>query len=331
MAWTKDYRLHSIRFFPDGNTSAIVFGGVTNVSLPANPEVLAEISAGEIYPGAASLQTLRPVLSFSSFDLLGLWATGDPAGPGLNGGSASCVHSTTNVGLELYFAKWDCAGADTAATDHLRYTIGEGIIVPTTFNVDHRGNAVMSYDIFMVSDGAADPVLKADVAHGALPTHTNNNYRWTMDKMSLTDHAGAAEFIEGKRNISIAFNPSVTQAGADSETFDSVSSVDSFRPRVTVSGVDPDWLATTSGALTDELATLNGHTVVTTASETIMYLKERNGAANDLSVSFAGLLNWDNVISGEPQSPAETGFSVDVTKPDPGTAAFIVNTNATIP
>lgn len=324
MPWTNDQRLFAINYFPDANTAAIVFGGVTNASMPGNPEILSEISSGQIYPGAASLQVLRPVFSFTSFDLQGLWQTGTDNGPGLNGGPLSCVHGDTNPGVELFYAFYECAGPSTdVGSVHRKYTIGEGVLVPTTLTVDHRGNAQMSYDLYVVDKaGTGIPIVKTNVATAALPTHTNNDFRWTMSKMTLPNTGGTPVDVEGKRNITINFNPSVTQAGADSTQFDSVVSVDSFRPQVVVTGVEIDWLTS--------IATLNGHSVA--AAQSIIYLQERTGAAgaNDLSISFEGLLSWNNIVAGTPDAPATATLQIDVTELAGG-GGFTVDTDATIP
>lgn len=310
MAWTQNLRAHSLRFHPDGGSELIV-GGITNMAIQGNPEILAEISAGQIMPGTASLQTLRPVASFTSFDLSGLLGVN---GPGLNGGSDSCIHGTVNPGVEMFFAYYDCAGPGGTGTVHRKYQVSEGIIVPTSLTVDHRGNAQLSYDIYMNSDGVSDPVVKTSELAAALPTLTNNNYRWTMDAMTVTNIGATAGALTGKRNINISFNPSVTQEGADSTTFDSVVALDAFRPKVTITGVDPDWLGT--------IANLSGHSAV--RATTVITLVERNGAVGNITIAFDGLISFDTVVQGGPESPAQIVMSVDVTEPSAGTGGFLV-------
>jgi hypothetical protein len=312
MTWTKDYRLHSVRFHPDGGNELII-SGITNGSIQPNAEVLREVTSGAIYAESAVLQTLRLVGSFTTFQLEQVWGAD---GPGVNGGDNSCIHGATNPGLDMVFVRQGCAGADSAANDHLIYNIAEGVIVPNNLTVDHRGNAEMTYDIFASSTGSGvSPVTKADLPYANLPTLVDNSKRWTINEMWVNSIA-----MEGKRNISINFNANITQEGADSDTFDSVTSLDSMLQRAVITGVDPDWLDTTAGAQADEITGIFGETILAGTAGApgtcYMYLKERNSATTlteHIFLGLNGLLNWETVITGDPRSPSQAALAIDVT------------------
>lgn len=296
MTWTDHYRLHSIEFYPDGNPSTKIISGAVSGSITANPDVRREITAGSIYADTAVLQTLRPVGSFTTFNLEAAFGTN---GPGL-GGADSCITSATNEGLNLFFARYGCAGPDSASSDHIKYNIGTGILVPNNLTVDHQGNAQVTYDIYAQSSGGADPVVKSTIAYASLPTLTGNDKRWTMNQMSI---GGTA--VEGKRNITVNFNASVARESADSDLFDSVVSLDSMLQRLTVQGVQPKWLDTVTG--------IEGETV--TQTDSYFYLKERNSAlaaSEHIKVNFNGLVNWDTVVTGDTTSPAGATVAVDL-------------------
>lgn len=314
MVWTNDYRLHSIVWNPVG-ASEVTLSAMSNQSLQANSEVLREVPGGALFAESASLQTVRPLLSFTTFDL----ATAISAF-GI-GGSGGCITSDVDEpGLDLYFAKRTCAGFDAAST-HLKYNVAAGIIVPRSLNVSHRENATITYDVYVSSDGTNSPIVK-DTGQ-TLPTLSTNDDRWTVGPMSV---AGTA--VEGKRDITIDFNPTVTQSAADSTTFDSVVSLDNFLQRVTVQGVEPSWFDDDG---TPTVATLSGKTV--SDSTTNIILRKRNTldtATEHIRLQLNGLLTWDNIISGDPRSPATTGFAIDLTRGSGGNAPIIAATDHAI-
>lgn len=107
--------------------------------------------------------------------------------------------------------------------------------------------------------------------------------------------------IEGKRNISVDFSPTVTQEGADSEVFDSVVKISSIMPRITVRGVETQWYTTVLAA-------------VTTHATCVIDLPKRGVAlatAQHCRITTAGLVSWDTIFSGSPESPAEAAFAID--------------------
>lgn len=298
--WTNDYRLHSIRFHPDGG-SELIITGITQGSLNANTEVDKEVTSGHHFPQSAHIRRIAPVASFSSYNLAALWGVD---GPGVAGGTATCIHSTVNPGLQMYFSKMICNGPD--AGGHLEYTIGEGLIVPTSLSVDHRGSALVSYDIYAASLAGAAPFVKAVSA--SLPGAQDDGVRWTMDEAKF---AGTKYW--GKTQINIAWNPVVTQIGGDSELYDSSVVLTSMTPRVTVRGIDPDWLD--NEGLNDGLTTLVGESTI--PSTTLFWFKERSSTPatnNWITLGVTAIASWEQIAGGGPLSPAETTLALDCIK-----------------
>jgi hypothetical protein len=335
MTWTQDYRLHSVRFHPDGGNELII-SGITSANIAPNPEVLREVTSGNIYATTAVLQTLRFVGSFTTNNLSGVLGAD---GPGINAGMASCITSASEPGLDFIFARQGCAGPE--ASGHLIYNVASGVIVPTSLSVDHRGNAEISYDVYAQSTDGSSPVTKADLA--SLPTLSGNDLRWTMNAMRVNDVP-----VEGKRSINISFNANVLQEGADSDTFDSVVSIDSMLQKIVVTGVNPNWLDTTASPQADEVTGIFGESVtagdgaasgglITSEGSFHFYLKERNSTTGDAGDSTHiyfganGLLNWENIISGDPRSPSQTALAVDVTNPNGATAPIVATPGVKIP
>ncbi len=173
-------------------------------------------------------------------------------------------------------------------------------MVPRQLTVEHRGNAQISYDLFASYDGTNDPVTVADALSTELPTLTNTDVRYTMHNMQLS-----GTDVTGKRNITLDFGPTTNSEGADSEPFDSVTTLTSLLQQLRVSGVDPLWFTTVS--------TLQGTT--TAHADSYFELRKRNtpnATAEHIRVNYAGLVNWDNIVSGDPDTPAQTAFNVDL-------------------
>ena len=204
--------------------------------------------------------------------------------------------------------------------------------------MDHRGNAEISYDIYaQSSDGVTSPITKA--LTDTLPTLTGNALRWTLGPMKI-----GTQLVTGKRSISLAFNPNVLQEGADSDTFDSVTSVDSMLQRAMITGVDPTWLDnfTTTTSADDGITGIFGELVTSGTSNSspgtcYFYLRERNsttGTGEDTThiwIGLNGLVNWENIISGDPRSPSESGLAVDITDPSGNGSPIVGVTGVQIP
>lgn len=305
MAWNKSYRLWAIGLHTVGMSSEVILAGVANASIAANSDVLRETVAGSLYAETASLQKLAPQASFETFSLKDAI---DNVGLG---GAGGCITSDgTHPGIKFYFAEWECNGPKTVGGTHLVFTVKQGILVPRSLTVEHRGNAQLAYDLFAAFDGTNAPVVQTTT--GTLPTQPNNTGRWTMHTMT-TPGSSAAYSIEGKRNIAIQFNPRTSSEGADSTEYDTVVSLDSLLQQVKVNGVDPNWFSNAN------VGPLVGKSVASTlASPSFSFvLRKRNtpnATAQHILIAATGLINWDQIVGGTPDRPASTSFNLDCTK-----------------
>lgn len=290
MAWTRDFRAGHVQAHLVGMAGAEVIHGVTSIGIRANSEIQKELSSGSVYADSVHLQTVRPVATFTTFDL--------PQAIDHLGLLGKCIISdVTHPGLSLFGQKQTCAGVASGSV-HDEYLIKAGIIVPRTFSVDHRGNAQLTYEVYAAYDGTNAPILKN--ANVALPAHAVVG-RWTMHDLTL--NGGAP--LTGKRSITIDFNPGVLQEGADSEQYESVVSLSSLMPRVSVTGVDTSWFTTVAGIL--------GKTAA--HATTAVRLKKRDvdiATAEHVTINFNGLVTWDTIFDGSTDSPATCNLSCDV-------------------
>lgn len=302
MGWRHSYRVHSVEIHTDQITPAQVLGGIANGRITANATVQRDTVAGSLWAPTASLQNLAPVGSFSTYDIAGAYSSIGFGGPAL------CVKPGAGFGLRVNYALWECAGpAAVTAPDtpkHKRYQITEGVLVPRTLNVDHRGDAQISYDILAAYDGTNDPVTVTDIDSVDLPSLSaaNNSHRYTMHNMQTGGYN-----VLGKRSINLDWQGQTNTEGADSEEFDSVTTLNVLLPQLRVSGVELDWFKAAG------VGGIRGQTVA--PADSYFELRRRNSAltaTDHMVISFQGLVNWNDVVSGDPESSATSSFNVDL-------------------
>lgn len=288
MAWTRDFRAGLIKVHMVGMADPAYVGGVTSIRLQSNSEIRKERSASSVYADVATVASVRPTMQFTSQDIASALTA--------LAWSGTCMTADgTHPGLVAYGAKHDCSGI-AAGSVHDSYTMAQGIVVPRTLSVDHRGNAEITYEALSSWDGTLDPVVRA--ASVALPTAVASN-RYTMEDLTIQGVS-----VAGKRQISIDFGHQIAQEGADSEPFDSVASIQSVQPVLTVRGVDTSWF-TTVAPLLGKSATL---------ATTVLSLQKRGVAkatAAHIKISFSGTVSWDTIFDGSPDSPAQAAFRLD--------------------
>lgn len=316
MTWQTDYRVSDIVFHPVGLGAAVTVAGVRSSRIVANSDVRREVATGSIHASTASLQSVSPVATVQIANLVQALT--------VLGVSGTCIEADpSHPGMYLYAQRQGCTGPEAGAV-HRRYQIREGVLVPTQLTVDHRGDALMTYDLNARYDGTNDPVLVVDGE--SLPASAGADARWTMDRMMGSVGGGTPVIteIEGKRNISIDFGAQVTSEGADSDPYDSVQSLSQMLSTVTVRGVDLAWF--------DGVVPLLGTSRTLTDFITI-YLKNRDelhAATEHVALTIRGLLTQDTIIDGSPDSPAETSFAMHLVN-DGTNAPIIVQTGIAIP
>lgn len=299
MVWSNDMRLYAIKVHVVGMSTPKYITGVRSTSVRGQSEVDREVVAGSIFAGGASLLSTRLVSSFATrqikqaIDTIGL------------GGAGACIDSDgTHPGVDLYFAKQAC-NAPASGSVHVRYNIKKGIFVPRSLNCPHKGNAELSYDLYAIYDGVNDPVTK--VGSQALPSGSADD----GSRYFLTTGVVNTQTCEGKVDVSVDFQPSISQASADGLTYDTAVSIASILPIVRFQGVEPDWfggIAPLAGATVDDLNT--------------KWLLQRRNTPSITAVhcmfACSGLLVWDTVVEGGPSAPAQSQFSIHTTTSSAG-------------
>lgn len=292
MTWTNDQRLYAIKVHTATMSSAQYISGVLSGGISNSAEKLVEQTAGNIYPASASLVGQRLIGRFTTVDVakaievIGL------------GGAGDCItFDASHPGVDLFFAKQAC-NAPAAGAVHTRYNVTKGLFVPRTLTCEHRKNATISYDIYAAYDGVNLPVTKT--TNNSLPSGAiDPGFRYSMATASI----GGVD-VEGKQSITINFGSDVTNGSADGSIYDSVLSLQSIKPMIAFSGVEPNWFSTVAG--------LAG--TVVQDSNSFFTMARRNALAATavhIKISFSGLVTWETLVDGTPDGPATAAFNVD--------------------
>lgn len=310
--WAEDFRAgHVTRYF-NGDSAAAGIYGITQMRLAANAEVRKERTSGLVYPDMAAIDAVKPVLSFTTFDL-------ENAIEQLTLLGKCITNDTGKPGLVAYGQKMSCAGIVSGSV-HRSMTIRQGLVVPRTLTIDHAGNAQLSFDAYASWDGTNDPVVLA--SNASLPTYTPTTWptaavgRWTMRNLTF----GTA--MTGKRSISIDFGAVVTHEAADGDRYPTVTTLAGIAPVVTVRGVNPEWWSL--------FCDLDG-TTAAHASTTIELLKRgvAIGNAAHIKLTCAGIVSFDTLFDAGVDGPGETVMRIDCVG-DGTNAPIVATTNQTL-
>lgn len=294
--WTRDFRVSTITLDiddGDGDGPLTPIRGLISATSSANTEVESEQSAASTLADNATLKRIRPTIQFTTHDL--------KAAIDAFGLFGKCIVADANdEGLAFYGQKQGCTGPESGSV-HDKYLLQNALVVPNSLSVSHQGNVALTYDVYTRYDGTNAPVVFTQ--NNALPTITLGPVgRWGMYQMTVGTSSAAD--VTGKRDIRLDFGASVTQEGADSEIQDSVVSLSSLLPVLSVRGVDTSWFST--------VAPLAG--AATSWTYTKLILKRRDKGLSDatnLTMSFNGLLTPDQIFNLTVGAPGESSFKLN--------------------
>jgi len=229
-------------------------GGITNQNI-GNASTFSNLNThGEVRNRFVGLTGAVPSASFSTLSVAAaLTITG-----------ATPYDMSTGAGVIMYGVKKTQGGGRDLGAVNKSYTMANGIMAPTTLQVDHQGDAEISYALFPISsNGIIEPIISAETA--SVPAaDVGIAERFTLGSVAI----GGVTLVQ-VRSLSIDFGITVNQIGADSDIFPSFASDDSRLPSLTLSGIDLDWF---KAAAAIDLQGLAG-----TIANTIIYLRKRSG------------------------------------------------------
>lgn len=297
MAIHKNY---CVQIHVDGG-SAVNVPDITSFSIPNNPTIDQITTAGEISPTIVHLIENNAEMDFATF---ALEAVLDAIGV-----SGTCILTTTNPGITGYLQKYNDCGTPVTSNTHFSYLIQAGIIYPKTLTVEHGGSASLTVGVAVTKSGSEELVETSNAA--TLPTINIDSIRWTLGDITL----GGITFSD-YTSLTIDFGNEIQKRGTQSEIDAQYIEQREHKPRITISGIDPEWY---DGDGTP--ATVPPAGLVCTHANSSIYLRKRadggngfvaDGTAEHIKFTVDGLAMAENIVAGS-DSQRATEHSVTVT------------------
>ena len=277
----------------------VTLGGITNQNI-GNSSTFSNLNThGEVRNRFVGLTGAVPSASFSTLSVA--------AALTITGALPYDMSTDADEGIAavaMYGVLKTQGGGRTLASVNKSYTMANGIMVPTTLQVDHQGDAELSYALFPISsDGIIEPIISAEAA--TVPAAAETVERFTLGSVSI----GGVTLTQ-VRSLSIDFGITVNQIGADSDIFPSFAYDDSRMPSLTLSGIDLDWF---KAAAAIDLQGLAG-----TIVNTIIYLRKRSGTisggfvadatAEHIKIQSAGITTIESAMDASGDSDGTCGI-----------------------
>ena len=269
----------------------VMLGGVTSQNLANNNDIRGMKTDGGIYQEFIALHGQAPAGSFGTvsikraLDEIGLLG-----------------HKIANNGANFYAQKWVEGSTPDTDPTHTRYNVREGVIVPRTLSVDHRGNASLSYDVLVTYDGTNDPIVTTH--NVALPTDDAPEDRWTLAQATV-----GSLVIGQLTNLSVEFGVDARTIGANSDVWDTFAQIRGVTPSISLSGTD---IQTLGGAKIPNTGQAMTH------ANTTFILRKRAGkstfvdpaTAEHISFTADGMAVVETIFSDNGDEPASVSVNM---------------------
>jgi len=293
--------------------NATVLGGITQLDVQTGTEAQGEATSGEPYTRYRSIVAQKPTASFSTLAVA--------AALDLCGSMGSSIADLA-AGLIMYITKHADGSTRSAGATHRKYTAVQGIVYPQQLSVDHQGHARLSYAVAPTWDGTNDPIVETDTV--ALPTADADTERFSIGPVTI-----GAVTIAQIRSLTIDFGVNVATEGADSEIFDRFAGVVDVNPRITLSGIDIEWLKSSNIPRAGKVGT---------QANTSLYLRKRaeggtftaDATEEHIKIDAAGLAYVTQAFSGSGNQAGETQLVMDVDY-DGSNDPLTIDTTAALP
>jgi len=291
---------------------ATLLPGITQCRVDTGTDVQGDATSGEVYNRWLSVYAQKPKATFASkaiasaLDLCGL------AGLDVSGLAA---------GLKLYAQMHARASTRAGAASHRKYTLNDGLVVPRTLSVSHRGDATLSYDVLVLYDGVNDPLVISDAV--TLPAGLTDAERFTLGPITIESVS-----LTTVQKFDVDFGITGDPDAGDSSIWDTYCSIRGIKPKITLSGFDVEWLKAANIPLTGKSAThLN----------TAIYLRKRAAGstfvadvtAEHIKFTAAGLAYIETPFDASDDGVSTTSLVMPL-KYDGDNAPLTINTASAI-
>ena len=286
-------------------------GGISQQNISLGTQATGEPRSGELFTRQQAIVAQAPRAGFST----------DHVAAGLNlCGPAGISISALGSGLMLYLQKMSKTGPVSGSV-HRKFTIVDGVMVPTTLSVPHGGNATLGFDAVATYDGSNDPVQLAD--DQALPTQSTVVQTFTLGPVTI-----GGVTIDNLQSLEINFGLQVVAEGADGDIWPTEAAIVAVQPTITLRGIDPEWFKAANIPLLGKVAT---------HANTAIYLRKRtatgfvaDATVEHIKITADGLVYVDDGMSASGMDSAETSLML-VPEYDGSNAPIVIDTTSALP
>ena len=290
-----------------------VIGGITAQNIATGSEVRGEATSDEVYNRFQSLVAQKPSASFSSLNVAAVLDAVALTGVDIDG-----------LGAKLtMFAQAYADGATRAgASLHRKYLISDGLIALGRLSCTHQGDAEITCNVAVAWDGSNDPIIETDTQ--SLPASITDAQRYTIGSCVLESVT-----IPEIRSFELDFGVAVSTEGADSDIWDTHASIRTIQPRLTLRGIDVEWLKAAN-------IPLEGKAI--SHANTAVYLRKRaaggtfvaDATEEHIKLTMCGTAVIEDVFSSSGGDPAECSLVMPL-KYDGTNLPVVVDTTAALP
>lgn len=185
----------------------------------------AQIPEGEVYNSMAFIQQGEPVGNFTSMDLKEFLDQCGVQGMLIDSDGA-------NPGVVNYFQKYQPGGTRASGGVHHKTTIGDGLLVPRTLGLPHRGIGSIQADIVTISaDGDTSPIVFDETASLPGSVYPQVDASFTLGKIMFD-----AQEVVGINNLTVNFGITQAVESSDSDIYPTLVYIVTIQPTITITG-----------------------------------------------------------------------------------------------
>jgi len=271
-------------------TDGVIFDStlIPILSLPrVDPglDLRAERPAGQVYRRFGTIVGARPAIEFST-QALSILSVAGVLGKDIG---------DLTAGFLMFAKAWAAAGTFQGASSHRKFAVTEGMIAPMRVSVDGSGDAVLSYGVYPMPDGANDPIIITDGQ--SLSGTFADTERYAIGPVEV-----AGVTIDQIQSINIEFGLSIVREASDAEINPSFIYVAAVEPSIRI--VTTDLLAVENTGASPAAIDMAGESA--THANTILYLRKRtqptgfvaDGTAQHVKFTGMGVATWREVFGG---------------------------------
>jgi hypothetical protein len=287
---------HSVNIHPDGAGSAVLLGGITQMSEDIQTEINSEEVAGSPYALNTTIKSQKPSMKFSTrdikkaidtFGLLGLTIAG-----------------ATNPGLEMWKAFIE-AGVTKSGSFHKKTRMPAGRAVIRKLMINHQDDAQADCEAMSTYDGTNLPFIPS-AANQALPGTPADPARHTLYNVTF---GGVA--IPGVTSIDIDFGLTIDMISADSDIYDTYLLLSKIQPTLTIKTLRPGLFLTSSGVPLSGLAGTHANTKIQLrkrATGTTPFVAD--ATTEHISITTAGILTIETAFNSSAFKRGEITYKI---------------------